>query len=93
MGLKGVRPLEASVRLCTVVIVAVYCGNLTATLAVPKLKWPFTDLQGLASSEDYMVLIEQNTIREDLLSVSICTYQNLKSSLGVFCIILFISAI
>lgn len=70
MRLGGVRPLEVCVRLITLVVVAVYCGNLTATLAVPKVKWPFTDLRGLANSKDYHLLIQEGTIREDLLSVS-----------------------
>ena len=69
--IQAVRTLDVCLRLCTLVVVAVYCGNLTASLAVPKIQWPFTNLHGLAHHKEYDFLIQEGTVREDVLRVSI----------------------
>ena len=56
-----------------VIILAIYSGNLVASLAIKKQFWPFTDLFGLARAQDYQILLKTGTIREDLLKVNCVT--------------------
>ena len=48
-----------------------YTGNLTATLAVKQVQWPFTDLRGLADSKDYKLLLSNSSYLYDVLKVGI----------------------
>lgn len=57
---------------CVIVVWGVYSGNLTASLAVQRIEWPFRDLQGLADADDYILLLAEGTVREDLFRVSFC---------------------
>ena len=64
------RWAETSLVVCVLVVWAVYTGNLTASLAVQTVQWPFRDLAGLAQADDYTLLMAEGTLREDLFRVS-----------------------
>ncbi len=66
-----VRCIEVSLLVITVVVLAIYRGNLTAALAVKQVKWPFQDLRGLAES-DYNFLLADGTFYYDTFRVSSC---------------------
>lgn len=63
------RYLEVSLLACVLVVWATYSGNLTAAMAVRRIEWPFRDLQGLADADDYVLLLAEGTLREDLFRV------------------------
>ena len=48
---------------------AVYSGNLTATLAVRKVKLPFTTIEGLAQDQEYILVVLANSFQEQLYRV------------------------
>lgn len=62
--------LEFCFLVCVIVMSATYSGNLTAAMAVRRIEWPFRDLQGLAEADDYVLLLAEGTLREDLFKVS-----------------------
>jgi hypothetical protein len=61
------RFIQGTLWFAVVVIYATYCGNLTASLASHTASWPFRDLDGLAESTEYDLIIQSGSIREDLL--------------------------
>jgi hypothetical protein len=63
------RYLFASAWICVLVITAAYTSNLTASLTVPKVPWPFKDLLGLAEDDGYEVLVVHGTVQEEVLQV------------------------
>ncbi|ELU16508.1 hypothetical protein CAPTEDRAFT_185470 [Capitella teleta] len=60
------RCLQASLWFCVVVITAAYTSNLTASLTVPKVPWPFEDLRGLSEDSEYEVLLVRGTVQEEV---------------------------
>ena len=56
--------------LCMVVICAVHTGNLTASLAVKRIQWPFHDLKGLSQADDYSVVLLDDSVAVDILNVN-----------------------
>ncbi|ELT92333.1 hypothetical protein CAPTEDRAFT_191211 [Capitella teleta] len=62
--------LEFCFLVCVIVMSATYSGNLTAAMAVRRIEWPFRDLQGLAEADDYVLLLAEGTLREDLFKES-----------------------
>ena len=67
------RAGQASLLLCMVVVWAVYSGNLTASLAVKRIQWPFHDLKGLSEADDYSFVVTEGTNKVQVLKVNIFT--------------------
>lgn len=64
------RLVQGAMWICIVIIYAIYCGNLTASLAAPRIPWPFIDLKGLAESNEYTMIIQKGSVREELIKAS-----------------------
>ena len=62
--------LIGSFLLMLVAIVAVYIGNLTATLTVYRITWPFTTVKEFASS-NYDLYVWKGTVHELVLQVQL----------------------
>lgn len=69
------RILQSCLWICVIVICAVYTGNLTASLAVQRISWPFTDLEGVADNSEYQILLQTGSISEELFQVSGILYR------------------
>ncbi len=63
------RILIGSYWLVSVVIGAVYVGNLTAALAVSRVNLPFTTLAELAAQDEHVLLQHTGNIKIDVFRV------------------------
>jgi ABC-type amino acid transport substrate-binding protein len=62
------RIIQSTFWLFAIVVYATYGGNLAASLAAPKVEWPFKDLEGLAENKDYDVIVTKGSSREELFT-------------------------
>ncbi|ELT97865.1 hypothetical protein CAPTEDRAFT_204388 [Capitella teleta] len=61
------RTMQMCFWLCVIVVSATYRDSLVASLTVRRQEWPFNDIEGLAASDTYQLLLQNGTFREDLL--------------------------
>jgi hypothetical protein len=73
--------------LTVIITLATYVGNLTASLAVRKVKMPFTTLHELARMDQYILTIRAGSIRETLFEVSNITYNKMTRRAKSVCVI------
>ncbi len=63
------RFIHLTYLLSSVVLLAVYTGNLTATLAVRHLQKPFNSLAEVAADRQYNLMVERGSVHEALFKV------------------------
>ena len=66
------RVVYVSFYVLVVLLVALYAGNLTATLAVSDVRMPFDTLDELAKSNNYIFQVRVGAFREQIFRVGVC---------------------